>query len=193
VNQTLGRIGKSIDGPVKVTHFARLLSRPEMLGLLREKVRVDLKGLPVALHYGCHYLKPAHVFEEPEDPEDPRSLHEVVEAVGARCLDYKGLKDCCGGAVLAFDEDTATSLSKQKLVNVKERGAKAMIVVCPFCSVMYDDGQKGIEKKFGLEIGIPVLYLPQLVGLALGIDPKALGLNLNTVKTKKILEEVLGS
>jgi len=160
---------------------------------ISQGIKVDLKGLPVAIHYGCHYLKPSYVFDDFENPEEPRSIHLIIERIGANVVEYKGEKDCCGGAVLAFDENTAINLAKSKLINVKNAGAKAMVVVCPFCSVSYDDGQKTIEKKFEIEIGIPVLFLPQLVGLSLGIDPKALGMNLNTVKTKNLLEEVLGS
>jgi len=193
INQSLSCINKTVRAEIQIKHFARLLLEPQNLDKLIKGIKVDLKKLPVAIHYGCHYLKPSYVFDDFENPEEPLSIHKVIENIGATVLDYKGEKDCCGGAVLAFDENTATNLAKNKLINVKDAGAKAMVVVCPFCSVMYDDGQKAVEKKFEIEIGIPVLFLPQLVGLSLGIDPKALGMNLNTVKTKNLLEEVLGS
>ncbi len=193
INQRLGKLNQKIERPPEVIHFAKLLARGELLESLKQRVKRYLGGLPIAIHYGCHYLKPSSAFEDPEDPEDPSSLHTILTSIGARPLIYKGQKDCCGGAVLAFDEETASELAKAKLLNVKEAGAKAMVVICPFCSVMYDDGQKSIEKKYELQLGIPVLFLPQLIGLALGLDPKSLGLNLNTVKTKQLLEELLGS
>ena len=65
-----------------------------------------------------------------------------------------------------------------------------MCLVCPFCSVMYDDNQKSIEKRFGEAYNLPVLYYPQLLGLALGIDSKQLGLSMNRVKTKELLAKV---
>lgn len=193
INKRLEKVKAEVAKPSEVIHFARLLAKEDHLRLLSKKVTSSLKDLPVAIHYGCHYLKPSQVFEDPEDPEEPTSLHNILKAIGARPISYKGEKDCCGGAVLAFNEDTAIGLAKTKLLNVKAAGAKAMVVVCPFCSVMYDDGQRSIEKKFEVELGIPVLFLPQLVGLALGLEPKALGLNLNTVKTKQLLEDLLGN
>lgn len=192
-NKRLAKVNLKIESPPKVVHFARALAEEENLELIKRKIHKSLKDFPVAIHYGCHYLKPSNVFDDPEDPEDPSSLHRILQAIGVNPIDYKGQKDCCGGAVLAFDEETATGLAKTKLINVKESGAKAMVVVCPFCSVMYDDGQKSIEKKYQIELGIPVLFLPQIVGLALGLEPKALGLNLNTVKTKQLLEDLLGN
>lgn len=192
-NKRLAKVSLRVERPPKVVHFAKVLAEEESLELIKQKIQKPLKSLPVAIHYGCHYLKPSNVFENPEDPEEPSSLSRILEAIDANPIDYKGQKDCCGGAVLAFDEETATGLAKTKLINVKESGAKAMVVVCPFCSVMYDDGQKSIEKKYQIELGIPVLFLPQILGLALGLDPKALGLNLNTVKTKQLLEDILGN
>jgi heterodisulfide reductase subunit B len=100
-------------------------------------------------------------------------------------------RDCCGGPVLVTDEQTALSMAKQKLDKVKASGAKAMALVCPFCSVMYDDNQKSIEARFDASYQIPVLYLPQVIGLALGLDRKVLGLNLNVVKTKAFTEQIL--
>ncbi len=189
VNQALLKVEKEYVSGTKTQHFAKVLLEHSILEKIISSIRVDLKQIPVAIHYGCHYLKPSYVFE---DKEDPQSLDLLVRLVGADPIHYKGKKDCCGGAVLAFHEGTSLSLAYQKLKNVKEAGAKAIVVVCPFCSVMYDDSQRTIERAFQQEIGIPVIFLPQLVGLALGIDPKALGLNLNTVKTKSLLEDVLG-
>ena len=78
-------------------------------------------------------------------------------------------------------------MGRAKLAQVKEAGAEAMVLMCPFCSVMYDDNQRKIEAEFDSQFGLPVLYYPQLLGLALGLEPKALGLNMNRVKTKPLL------
>ena len=83
--------------------------------------------------------------------------------------------------------------SKEKLDDIADAGANAMCLVCPFCSVMYDDNQKSIESEFGESYKLPVLYLPQLLGLAMGFDRKELGLNLNVVKTKKLLSKYFDS
>lgn len=193
VNRRLAGIDRSCSGNVKVKHFAHVLMEESGLERLRENVTVDLKDLPVAVHYGCHYLKPSDIYPEGDDPEIPVSLERLIEAVGARPVEYARKTDCCGGAVLVADELTALSMAKAKLDHVKAAGARAMCVVCPFCSVMYDDNQKSIEARFEVEYRLPVLFLPQLIGLALGLDRKELGLNMNVVKTKQLTGEILGT
>ena len=107
---------------------------------------------------------------------------------GATVVDYAGKKTCCGGPVLPVDEKAAMSVTKGKLDNLKTAGADALCLVCPFCSVMYDGNQKSIENEYEIEYKIPVLYLTQVLGMAMGFDRKALGLNMNVVKTKDLLE-----
>ena len=191
-NRHLAGIGRSCSGTARVRHFARVLIEDVGLDRIRESITVDLKGLPVAIHYGCHYLKPSEIYPGWDDPEAPKSIERILEAIGARPVAYAGEKDCCGGAVLVADEDTALGMAKGKLDHVKAAGAKTLCVVCPFCSVMYDDNQKSIENKFETRYQIPVLFLPQIMGLAMGVDRKELGLNMNVVKTKQLTGEILG-
>ena len=110
-----------------------------------------------------------------------------MRATGAKVVDYPGKKMCCGGPVLPVDEKVALGVTKAKLDAIAGTDANAMCLVCPFCSVMYDDNQKGIEAEFETTYDLPVLYLTQLLGLAMGFSRKELGLNLNVVKTKKLL------
>ena len=191
VNRRLARIGRKYEGNVRVRHFSRVLLEDIGLEKIRESVKVDLKGLKIATHYGCHYLKPSDIYHKRENPEDPSSLELLIQTVGAHPVDYERKMDCCGGAVLASDENTALTLAREKLAHVKDAGADAICVVCPFCSVMYDDNQKGIEKLFEEEYGIPVLFLPQILGIAMGLGRKELGLNINVVKTKELTEGII--
>jgi heterodisulfide reductase subunit B len=84
------------------------------------------------------------------------------------------------------DEKTALAVTNEKLKEVKKAGADVLCLVCPFCAVMYDGNQKGVETAFSTEYSLPVLYLTQILGMAMGLDRKALGLNLNVVKTKEL-------
>lgn len=192
VNKQLAKVGRHYRGAVKVKHFARVLLEDVGLDPIREAVTVDLKGLAVAMHYGCHYLKPSRIFPGGEDPEAPSSLGLLLKAVGAQSISYEREKDCCGGAVMVIDEHTALAIAKEKLDRVQDSGAKAIGLVCPFCSVMYDDNQKSIETLFRVKYQIPVLFLPQILGLAMGLSRKQLGLNMNVVSTKNLMEEILG-
>ncbi len=187
VNENLARVGLTYEGRVRVRHFARFLF--EAIGPERIKghLKKDLRGLRVAIHYGCHYLKPSEIYEGFENVEAPNSLDALVALTGAEIVDYPGKKRCCGGPVLPVDEKVALAVTKDKLDALARTDADALCLVCPFCSVMYDGNQKSIESEFECNYNLPVLYLTQLLGLAMGFDRKALGLNMNVVKTKALL------
>jgi heterodisulfide reductase subunit B len=193
VNKALSRVGLRYDGQVKVRHFARILYEEIGPEKIKRHLSKSLDDLGIAVHYGCHYLKPSEVFDHFEEVEDPQTLDALVALTGARVIDYSGKKRCCGGPILPVDEKTAMSVAKDKLDDVADAGADAMCLVCPFCSVMYDDNQKSIESEFGESYKLPVLYLPQLLGLARGFDRKELGLNLNVIKTKELLAKYFDS
>ncbi len=184
INETLARVGLAYEGPIKVRHFARILYEEIGLNAIQKHLEKDLSDLRIAIHYGCHYLKPSEIYNGFDNVEDPKTLDALVSITGATVVKYAGEKRCCGGPVLPVDEKTALSVAKEKLDDIIQAGADAVCLVCPFCAVMYDSNQKGIEAEFETTYNLPVLYLPQLLGVAMGFDRKELGLNLNVVKTK---------
>jgi heterodisulfide reductase subunit B len=192
VNQSLGRVGLKYEGRVKVRHFARILYEEVGLDELKKHLTKRLEGLRVASHYGCHYIKPSEIYENFDQVEDPHTLDEMIALTGATVVDYSNKKRCCGGPVLAVDEKTSLAVAKEKLDDILEAGADIINLVCPFCSVMYDSNQKGIETQFNVTYNLPVLYLTQILGLAMGLDRKELGLNMNVVKTKEALAKYTG-
>ncbi|MEJ2587614.1 MAG: CoB--CoM heterodisulfide reductase iron-sulfur subunit B family protein [Deltaproteobacteria bacterium] len=188
INDRLSKVGISYTGGVKVRHFARVLFEEIGADRIRPHIQKDLSDLKIAIHYGCHYLKPSNVHEHFDDVEDPHSIDALVALTGARVVDYAEKRKCCGGPLLPVDEKLATRVTKEKLDAVKEAGADAICLVCPFCSVMYDGNQKSIESEYDIDYGLPVLYLTQLLGVAMGFERKELGLNMNVVKTKSLLK-----
>jgi len=191
VNQDLEKtLGKSYQGTVEVKHFARVLFQDVGLEKIRERVRTDLSSLDLAAHYGCHYLKPSHVYDHIEDPENPHTLDDLIEITGARSLVFEGRNRCCGGGVLAIDEAVALAMAREKLDRVMAAQADAIVLFCPFCDIMYEYSQRKIEKTYNTHYRLPVLYLPQLLGLAMGISPDELGFKLNRVKPKDLLQKV---
>ena len=188
VNQRLSAVGLQYEDPPKIRHFGRVLFEEVGAERIREQFVKDLSGLNIAVHYGCHYLKPSEIHGGFDDPENPNSLEALVALTGATVVDYAGKKTCCGGPVLPVDERLAMKVTKGKLDNLKEAGVDALCLVCPFCSVMYDGNQKSIESMYEIEYKIPVLYLTQVLGMAMGFGRKELGLNMNVVKTKDLLK-----
>jgi heterodisulfide reductase subunit B len=191
VNKELSRVGLEVGSGVKVRHFARVLLEEVGAKQMAAHLERDLSDLKIAVHYGCHYLKPSEIYAGFDAVEDPKSLETIVALTGAEVIDYPGKKTCCGGPVLPVDENVALSVAKEKLDDVVDAGANAMCLVCPFCSVMYDGNQKSIESEFETSYGLPVLYLTQILGLAMGFGRKELGLNMNVVKTKTLLSKYL--
>lgn len=188
INESLSRVGLKYEGGVKVRHFARVLYEEIGQDEIKKHLKTSLKGLKVASHYGCHYLKPSEIQGDFDNLEDPFTLDKLVAITGAEVVDYANKIRCCGGPVLPVDENTSLAVAKQKLDDIAAAGANVINLVCPFCSVMYDSNQKGIESQFETSYNLPVLYLPQILGLAMGFDRKELGLNLNVVKTKGLSE-----
>jgi len=193
VNITLERVGLKFEGKAKVRHFARILYEEVGLESLKKSFVKSLEGLRVASHYGCHYIKPSEIYGDFDQVEEPHTLDEMIALTGATVVDYQNKKRCCGGPVLAVDEKTSLSMAKEKLDDIKESGSDIINLICPFCSVMYDSNQKGIETQFNVSYNLPVLYLTQILGLAMGMDRKDLGLNLNVVKTKDVLAKFAGA
>lgn len=189
MNQELSRVGMEYHGGVKVRHLARVLYEDIDSEGLKKYFKRDLSGLKIASHYGCHYIKPSEIYEGFDDVEDPKSIDALVALTGAKTVDYRNKKRCCGGPLLPVNEDVASSISKEKLDDISEAAADAICLVCPFCAVMYDSNQKSIESQFDVSYNLPVLYLTQVLGLAMGFDRKELGLNMNVVKTKELLKD----
>ena len=191
VNQTLDKtLGRSYQGTVEVEHFARILFQDLGLEKIGERINTDLSPLRLAAHYGCHYLKPSHIYEHIEDPEYPHSLDDLIEVTGAESIHYEGRNRCCGGGVLAVDEAVALTMAKEKLDRVAAAKGDAIVLFCPFCDIMYEYSQRKIEKTFHTRYGLPILYLPQLVGLALGLSPDEVGFGLNRIKPGDLLKKV---
>jgi len=191
INEKLKDLGYKYNGNVKVKHFARVLYEDIGIDKLKKFIVNPLKGIKIAPHYGCHYIKPSEIYDGFDNPIHPRSLDQLIKITGATPVDYKDKLQCCGGGILAIDEDTPVKMVKQKLDHIKEVRADAMTLICPFCNIMYDEYQSTVESKFETEYNIPVLYYPQLLGLAMGLDPKKeLAVKQNQVKVKPLLEKI---
>jgi heterodisulfide reductase subunit B len=183
------RVGFSYPQEVKVRHFVRMLYEDIGIEKIKRHVRKPLNPLRIMPHYGCHYMRPSQLYGF-DNTEVPHTLDELVRVTGAESLEYADKKMCCGGSVLGIDEDLAITMSNHKLTIAKEQKADALISICPFCTVMYEDNQRKAEAKFNRQYGIPVLYYPQLLGLSFGLDGNAVGLRFNRIKPDALLGKI---
>jgi heterodisulfide reductase subunit B len=191
VNEGLKEFGLELKGTSTVKHFARVLLEDIGVDKVKEAVTEPLTGINIAPHYGCHCIRPSEIFDEFDDPICPDHLDKLIEVTGATSVQYKEKMQCCGGGILAFEEETPMKMVRQKLEHIKEAHADAMTLICPSCNVMYDEYQASVEDKFDTEFKLPVLFYSQLLGLAMGLDPKKdLAVKKNVVRVKPLLNKI---
>jgi heterodisulfide reductase subunit B len=192
INSLIEDLGYEFKGTIEVKHFMRFLSEDIGREKIEEKVVNSLEGLRIAPIYGCHFLKPSEIYNDFDDPERPVTLENLIEATGAEPIDFEGKNYCCGGAILGVDEQTSLTMTKKILDGMKKHNPDSMALLCPFCSIMFDEYQPSIGENNGVEYDIPALFYTQLLGLAFGYDAKTLGINKNNVKAKKLLNKISG-
>lgn len=188
VNNHLDGIGKNFEGSVKVKHIVDILYNDFGLDNLKIRTKYARKNrldLDIAVHYGCHLTKPAELRQFKGNVEDPHFLDDLVEITGCRSIDYKTKNMCCGagGAVRSGFKDVSLDFTREKLEDIRAAGADAIVTACPFCSLQFDLGQKEINTLYKDELdapfNIPVIYITQLLGLAMGMDAESVGLKMN--------------
>ena len=165
---------------VKVMNLLELLIKTG-LEKITENLKVNLKDLNVACYYGCLLVRPADITKF-DDSEQPTTMERIVETTGARTVDWNYKIECCGAAHSIARRDIVLDLSKKILDDARAHGANVMVVACPMCHTNLDMRQTAMKREYHEHKEFPVLYLTELIGLALGMDENELGINLHTIK-----------
>jgi heterodisulfide reductase subunit B len=160
----------------------------EILQKNRDILAVPLKDLKVAPYYGCLMTRPKGV----DSPEFPTILEKLIKILKADPVELRLKTFCCGGPIFMPQEQAAGILSYMILNEAKKAGAEVMVTLCPLCHFMLDAKQRNLELNYGENLGLPVLYITQLVGIALGLGPVELGLELNSISPLSIVEKIYG-
>jgi heterodisulfide reductase subunit B len=182
VNKDLAEVGLEYQGNVEVKHFLYALIEDYGLDNLKQKIVKPLKNFNIAPFYGCHNIRPSSLHKTGDNPYVPTSLDDLIKACGGTSVDYQEKNSCCGFHVDLQAPKTANKLTGKALAGAVDANADFMVTPCPLCHLNLDVNQRKAGKAIGREFEIPVLHLPQVVGLALGIEPEELGLNHHIVK-----------
>ncbi|WP_069790725.1 CoB--CoM heterodisulfide reductase iron-sulfur subunit B family protein [Cyanobacterium sp. IPPAS B-1200] len=174
-------------GTTEVKHILWALISDYGLEALQEKVTKSLKGLKCAAFYGCYLLRVQKNLPF-DNPFNPQSMENVFRTLGATPVYYDGRIKCCGWPLSSYATEKSFKMAGNNLLDAMDKGADCIVTPCPLCHLNLDSRQPEVAKVVGQKLDIPVLHLPQLIGLALGIPPKKLGLNNHVVSTKKVLE-----
>lgn len=175
------------EGNTEVLHLLWVMIRDYGLERLKAKVERSLSQLKCASFYGCYLLR-AQTVTRFDDPYKPESLENVFRTLGATPVYYDGRVQCCGWPISSYATNASFSMAGRHLTSAIAAGADCIVTPCPLCHLNLDSRQPEVEKVIGQKLGIPILHLPQLIGLAIGISPDTLGLDRHIVSTKPVLK-----
>jgi len=189
VNRALATAGLEYKGGAKVRHLLDVLVNDFEPYEITDKVVKKLNGMKLAPYYGCMVVRPTPSFDNPWQPE---SMDKFLTNLGAEVVHYPLKTKCCGGTFISTHKEIAFRLVHNLLRNAKDNGADAIVCICPLCQFNLDNYQRKIAKEYRDEIKIPVVYLSQILGIALGIDKKKLGLKEHTIRFEPVIAQYVG-
>ena len=176
-------------GSTEVKHLLWALVGDLGLEALAARVTRRLAGLKCAAFYGCYLLR-AQDHLPYDDPYNPQSMENLFQTVGATPIYYRGRTQCCGWPLSSYATEASFKMAGGHIQEAMTAGADCIVTPCPLCHLNLDSRQPEVEKVVGYKLGLPVLHLPQLVALAVGISPYDLGLDRHIVSTRPVLEKL---
>ena len=183
IDEVLAVDDLSIKGTRQVRHLLDVLAHDIGAGRISKLVVNPLKGLKIAPYYGCQCLRPYGGFD---DPEEPTTMTSLIEACGATVFPWNSAATCCGASGMNTKREVSGQLVQNILMDA--RGADAIVTVCPMCQMNLEGFQKSVAKGTNEDLSITVLYLPQLLGLAMGLSAEAMMLDKNLAVAESFME-----
>ena len=187
ITPILSQMGMSVsDSNTKVRNVVDVLANDVDIS---SRIKKPLRGLKVACYYGCLLTRPQELTGW-DSPVFPMSMDKLSEICGAEVVDFRSKTKCCGGPILVPQEKVAFELTKRLLDEAKSLGADCMVLACPLCANNLELRQPDIEKAYNVSYKLPILYITEIMGLALGIKPGKLGINKHVVSPKPVLAKL---
>jgi len=189
VNAVLEKEGLEYRGGIEIKHLLSVLHKDIGTEAIQEKMTKSFKGLRIATHYGCHALRPSKVVQF-DDPVAPSLFDQLVEVTGAESVEWPMKLECCGAPIWGINDELSINLTLKKLTDGKKSGAEYICSACPYCQIQFDKVQKMILAERELNHPLPSILYTQLLGLGMGLDRKALGIEMNEISIVRV-EELL--
>lgn len=186
INEALAEDNLKFSGDTPIHHLIEVYVNDVGLSEIKARITHPLKGLRVAAYYGCQIMRPR---KAREDVEQPGFFEDLVAACGADPVQYPLRLTCCSGALIITNREAALSLVRNLLESAVRSNAAVIVTACPLCQVNLECYQKQVNREFGTNLHVPVMYFTQLMGLALGLPPKRLGIGSELVAVMPAIKE----
>jgi len=173
VKQALAAGGLTYEGTTKVRHLLEFFVNEVGPEKIKSAVTDPLAGCRVAPYYGCQVVRP---YSESDDAYNPQNMERIIEALGAEAAPFEGKTACCSGTMMATRKNVGVEMSRDIMKNIRRARANIAVTPCPLCQLNLELAQFD-ERQPWKEVEVPILNLAQLVGLAMGLSPKELGLS----------------
>ncbi len=181
-------IGSKYPEDIKVLHILEVIIEKVGTDVIKEKIVKSLNGIKVACYYGCLMTRPPKVTGK-QQFENPTDMESVIQALGAAPIDWNMKTFCCGASFALTQTDVVLELVRKILADADSAGADVISVGCPLCHANLDGRQQQINEKFNTNLNIPIFYFTELMGLALGIEAKDLGILKHLTEVEDFLKE----
>ena len=177
INDVLkGETGREYKGQAKVRHFAKIMIEDYGLENLKRQVVKPLENVRAAAFYGCYAVRP-HEYSDLRNPDDPDEMERILEAIGAKTVNYAGRLKCCGFPIIMMNKQNSLTLAGAVIRSAKETGADCLVTQCPLCHLNMDAYQPEIDES----LAMPVVHIQQMIGLALGFTRDELGMGTHII------------
>jgi succinate dehydrogenase cytochrome b subunit len=188
INANLAGQGLTYEKGIENKNLLWLLVEEIGLDVVREKVKRPLENLRVGPFYGCYIVRPSDRLNIDEDQPRDTYLHQLIDALGGKVIDYAGAYRCCGFPIITMNKSASLKQAGRHVGDAIDAEADCLVTPCPLCHLNLDLQQPAAARETGRDLGLPVLHLPQLIGLALGLDPAELGMARHVVKPTSVID-----
>jgi heterodisulfide reductase subunit B len=189
INFALEQDNLHFSGKQDVHHIIDIFANEVGPKEIAAKVTNPLEGLKVAPYYGCQIVRPR---KNGEEIENPQFFETILNSIGAEAIDFPDKLRCCGGSLIMTTRNAALTMVRVLLHNAEKSGADIIATACPLCQINLECYQTQVNEEFGTDFSMPVLYFTQLIGLALGIPRRRLGIGRELVSAKPIFSQLMG-
>ncbi len=181
---------KKVSGRVKILSILELILRRVNAQDFPEKLKNKLDGFKPACYYGCLLTRFPYDVEVPDNVENPQGMDIICEKIGAKPVDWNYKTDCCGASATVNDTDVALRLMSKIMKDAIARGANCLVTTCPMCQLNLDAYQDKVREKYGIQQRLPVYFITELLGLALGISGRELQIDRHLIDAEGLLKEI---